>query len=111
MQARRGARFLAPIALIAAVVGVYVIVHGQLGRTHASATTNAPSSVRTTTARPASTTSGSSRTPRTYTVKANDTYSSIAEKTGVSVAELEALNPNVSANSLHPGEHIVVHRP
>jgi LysM repeat protein len=110
MQARRGARFLAPIALVAAVVAVYVIVHGQLATNHAS-TTNTSSNFPTTTARPASTTSGSSHPPRTYTVKANDTYSSIAQKTGVSVTQLEALNPNVSANALHPGERIVVRRP
>lgn len=41
-----------------------------------------------------------------YTVKANDTYGSIAEKTGVPVDTLIQLNPDVDPQSLHEGQKI-----
>ncbi len=44
--------------------------------------------------------------PKSYTVKPGDVLSSIAEKTGVPLSEIERLNPNVDAQSLHAGQKI-----
>jgi LysM repeat protein len=42
----------------------------------------------------------------TYTVKRNDTFGSIALKTGVSVDTLQTLNPDVDPQNLHAGQKI-----
>ena len=42
----------------------------------------------------------------TYTVKPNDTFGSIAIKTGVSVDTLQTLNPDVDPQNLHAGQKI-----
>jgi LysM repeat protein len=44
--------------------------------------------------------------PRTWTVGAGDTYSSIAAKTGVPVYDIAAFNPNVNPDLLRPGQHL-----
>ncbi|HVM72076.1 MAG TPA: LysM domain-containing protein [Anaerolineales bacterium] len=47
-------------------------------------------------------------TTYTYTVAQGDTFSSIAQKTGVSVAALQAANPGVSATALSVGTKLVI---
>ena len=42
------------------------------------------------------------------TVGSGDTFGSISAKTGVSISELERLNPNVSSNSLQVGQRLRV---
>ena len=49
-----------------------------------------------------------SPTPFTYTVKAGDTISSIALKFGVSMADLQAANPEISPNTMSIGEVIKI---
>ena len=46
----------------------------------------------------------SSPTPFTYTVQTGDTMSSIALKFGVSMADLQAANPEISANAMSVGQ-------
>jgi LysM repeat protein len=46
------------------------------------------------------------RTPRLYTVRAGDTFATIAAATGVSVARLQQLNPKVEPTSLFIGDRI-----
>jgi LysM repeat protein len=41
-------------------------------------------------------------------VQRGDSFSSISVKTGISVAELERLNPGVSSNALHVGQKLRV---
>jgi LysM repeat protein len=41
-----------------------------------------------------------------YIVKRNDTFGSIAGKTGIAVSKLQELNPNVDPQTLHEGEKI-----
>jgi LysM repeat protein len=43
---------------------------------------------------------------RRYTVKAGDTPSSIAEKTGVPLEEILRLNPDLDPQTLSPGQRI-----
>ena len=41
-----------------------------------------------------------------YTVKAGDSLSKVAAKTGVPVGQIEALNPTVDPNVLHLGQRL-----
>jgi LysM repeat protein len=43
---------------------------------------------------------------RTYVIKKGDTYTSIAKKTGVSIATLKKLNPRQKETKLMPGKSI-----
>lgn len=114
MGSRTSARWLAPLALIAAVVALLVTVAaGGGGGSSDSAGTDAGPAATTsrsttatgTTATTATTTtSGGGR--RSYTVQPGDTLSAIAEETGVPLEEIERLNPEVDAQTLHAGQKI-----
>lgn len=41
-----------------------------------------------------------------YTVKAGDSFSAIAEKTGVDIGELQRLNPDIDPRALQPGQKL-----
>jgi LysM repeat protein len=43
-----------------------------------------------------------------YAVQSGDTFGSIASKEGISIEELQALNPGVSSNSLQVGQKLRV---
>jgi LysM repeat protein len=93
------ARFLALAALAAAVVAVIVVAsntdlhsssnqkNGHKAQSHKEST---PKKKRT--------------KAKTYTVQSGDTLISIAHKTGVPVAELQALNPEVDPQIMVAGE-------
>lgn len=104
--ARRGARFLAPLALILTMVGVYLLVHRQVLTRHAAAATVTRSFVsRTSTVIKA--TPGKARPkPSVYVVRSGDTMSAIAVNAGISLSDLESLNPNVNPNALHAGQRL-----
>jgi LysM repeat protein len=101
------ARLLALLALAAVAVGVYVIVHTTVLKTH-STTTQSQTTQRTTgrhhhKAKPK---------PKFYVVKSGDTLSLIAAKTHVSLSRISALNPSVSAPpySLQTGQRLRLRR-
>jgi LysM repeat protein len=101
MVARKGARFLAPIALAATIAGTYLIVHEgltaksttshQSGRTHRHA-------------------HGKYARTRFYVIQGGDSMTSIAHKTGVSLTTLESLNPSVDPNTLQTGQRLRLRR-
>jgi len=100
------ARLLAPLALAAVAVGVYLIVHTTLVKHH-------PAVTNTT----LTTTGGRHRIKvrvraRFYVVKQGDTLSLIAQKTGVPLGRLTSLNPSVSAPpySLQTGQRLRLRR-
>ena len=105
---RNPARWLAPLALVACAVAVYSLVNDTFrsdapsrpaastaasGRSAAGATRNASDKRRT-------------RRKRTYRVKSGDTLSAIAAKTGVSLRQIQRLNPSLDSQSLQTGEKI-----
>jgi LysM repeat protein len=104
----KSARFLAPIALAAVGVGIYLIVHSTLA-THRATITQ--SSSRTTTATGRRDARAKPK-PKFYVVKPGDTLSSIAAKTGVQLSQLTSLNPSVSAPpySLQAGQRLRLRR-
>lgn len=94
------ARLLAALALIATVVAVVMVVSAGLKD-------DSPSSKKTGANHPAKQ-EKKKKKPRTkaktYEVQSGDTLSSIAHKTGITVAELQALNPEVDPQILTVGE-------
>jgi LysM repeat protein len=100
----KSARLLAPIALAAVGVGVYLIVHSTL--THQGTTVVQKSSTSANTRK--HTVRRHRRHPKFYIVKSGDTLSAISSRTGVPVARLTSLNPALSAapNSLQTGQRL-----
>lgn len=95
---RRIARYLAPALFVAVLVAVGVVVLNAAGSsaTHPRSGRSAHSSVRH--LRPF------------WTVRPGDTLGQIALQTGLTINQLEALNPNTDPNSLLPGERLKLRR-
>jgi LysM repeat protein len=108
MAARSPARFLAPLALLGFVLALLLIVShsssdGGSGGNEAKTNQGQPA------ATPAANSGGngsSKKGPRFYRVKAGDTPSSIADKTGVPLSTIEQLNPDLDPQALSPGERV-----
>jgi LysM repeat protein len=99
MAHRNIARVVAPLALVAAVGGVVVVV--QASR---SDSTDSPALTQRTTAT-------QRRSPvrartRFYVVKAGDTLTVIAGKTKVSLETIQRLNPEVDPQALQTGQRL-----
>jgi LysM repeat protein len=114
-QRRSPGRYLAPLALLAVIAGIYLIVHHALPKsTHPSTTvqtqhhSTAPSSPSSPPA--GKHTSGTPVTVKYYVVKAGDNLDLIAQRTGVSLATIEALNPGISATALRVGQRLTLRR-
>ena len=101
------ARFLAPLALAAVGVGVYLIVHSTLDKHSPSVSTS--SSIATGRKH---TTHRHRRSSKFYVVKSGDTLSKISIHVHVPVAELTSLNPSLSSdpNSLQTGQRLRLRR-
>jgi LysM repeat protein len=108
-MSRYVARVLAPLAIAAVAVGVYLVVHDNLAthtsspvhhaatshRRHHHVHAHAPTHAKST----------------FYTVRSGDTLSAISHRTGVSLARLEALNPSVKPPfNLQRGERLRLRR-
>lgn len=113
MTSRSPARWLAPLALVAALLAVGLVYQSTTGdesssSTPSSSTTGDEGGSRTSTgARTTRTTGGGSGGGASrYTVKSGDTLGAIAESTGVPVDELVELNPDLDAQSLRVGQRI-----
>ena len=105
MAARKVVRWLAPLALVAVIAAVYLVVHKTLVPKH-----KAPAAPTQTTVQSGNKKTGSharsSAPKRVYVVKPGDSLSAIAIKTKVSVGELETLNPKVNPNALQAGQRL-----
>ena len=107
---------MAPLALLIAIAAVgYVVSSATRDEDGSSSSSRSKDSggSRTTTGGTTSTgakTTTTSAQNKTYTVKAGDTLGMIAEKTGVSVAELQELNPELDPQSLTVGDSIRLRR-
>lgn len=89
-------RFLAPGALLAVLLAVFLVV--QSGT---SDDTPTPAAGTTTTAK-TSTTKGR----RTYTVRPGDNLSQIAQRYGLTVEALQELNPDVDPQAIRTGQRL-----
>jgi LysM repeat protein len=93
------ARLLAVIALVLAFVVAVVVIGGALGGDSEDSGTRRQGGGA---ARQAE--SPRREAPASYVVESGDTLTSIAHATGVSVARIEALNPDVDPQILIAGE-------
>jgi LysM repeat protein len=105
MAGRSPARFLAPLALVAFVVALFMVVSSGTGGDDGEEPAN--------TSRPAATATPEAeskrrRKRRVYVVKPGDTPSEIAEVTGVTLEQLEEANPDLDPQLLTPGQRIRV---
>src|SRR4051812_21669950 len=104
MAGRSPARFLAPIALIAFLFALYTVVNGAdappTGKDNGTATGRPTATATKTVAKK------SKKKRKMYTVKSGDTPSGIAVKAGISLEELEKLNPDLDPQSLSPGQRL-----
>lgn len=106
---RRAAHVAAPFLFLAAVTLAVLLI--RAGLESGSSGPKATTTVQTQTAPARTTTSRRVPTPgarQFYTVQTGDTFGSISVKTGVSITDLERLNPGVSSNALHVGEKLRV---
>lgn len=101
---RSAARLIAPLALVLSVVAVLVVLQSSLGSEESGDDT--PSQTATDQAGTTETTQRPRRVRATYTVKLNDTLGLISEKTGVSVEQIETLNPELDPQNLIVGQKI-----
>ena len=103
--------YAAPIAFLVAATVALLLVRSALRQDSSQpvVTTRPPVTTTATASQPTTTTK---RKPgakaRYYVVQAGDTFGTIAAKSGVSVAQIEQLNPNVASTSLHIGQKIRV---
>jgi LysM repeat protein len=98
---RNPARYLAPLAIAAVAAASYVIIHDALKHKHTTSSISIVSSASSLTHSTHKVTKA-----KFYVVRPNDTLSRIAARTGVSLATIEALNPNVNPDSLPPHERL-----
>jgi LysM repeat protein len=99
---RSTARLLAPLALVVAVVAILLVIQASTGSDGGPKDDTA----KTTSVKQQPTQTTKQRVRPSYTVKLNDTLGLISEKTGVSVARLEALNPALDPQNLIVGQKI-----
>ena len=105
MAGRSPARFLAPIALAAVIAGTYLVVHNGISKKKQAPALAQPQ--------------GGHRVNRQhrkyarvkfYVVKSGDNLTSIAKNTGISIATLQSLNPNLDPNALQTGQRLRLRR-
>jgi LysM repeat protein len=101
MAGRSPVRFLAPLALLAVAFALFSILGGGGGGDEEPATTNQATATATATPK-----KETKRKRKVYVVKPGDTPSGIADKTGVSLEQLEEANPDLDPQLLAPGQRI-----
>jgi LysM repeat protein len=101
MAHRSPARFLAPLALLAVVFALYMVVQSAQTESDGNGSGN-----RATDSRPTATPTPQRKGPRRYRVKVGDTPSSIAEKTGVPLEDILRLNPDLDPQTIQVGQRI-----
>jgi LysM repeat protein len=108
-MARLAGRILAPLALLVTAGAIYLVVHSHIHGGGSSSTTPAISGAQHLTQ--------GTRLPTThkkprkfYTVRAGNTLSGIAAKTGVSVNTILHLNPGLNPSALQTGQRLRLRR-
>jgi hypothetical protein len=102
------ARYAAPAAFLLGVTIAVLLIRSGLGGGASPQTTTRGPVTRTATTLAAATTRTKGSARQRYTVQSGDTFGSIAAKEGISVEELQAMNPGVSSNTLRVGQRLRV---
>ena len=93
------ARIFAAVALVGAVVVVIAVISGSLGSSSSSTKHHGHAHAAKKHARPKT-------KAASYEVQTGDTLTAIAHKTGVSVATIRTLNPEIDPQILIAGEKL-----
>jgi LysM repeat protein len=101
MADRNPARVVAPLALLAALLAVIAVIAAS--GTGVDSPGRASSATRPAVTQPVR---RERAAPKAYVVKAGDTLTVIADRTGVSLDAIQRLNPDVDANALQTGERL-----
>jgi LysM repeat protein len=113
MAPRSPARFLAPLALVAFGIALFMVVTSS-STDPETGNDGGRSSEEQPAASPGNgdeeEDGGERKGRRRYTVRPGDTPSSIAEKTGVPLEEILRLNPDLDPQTLSPGQRIKLRR-
>jgi LysM repeat protein len=104
MSRRTSARFLAPLALLVALLAVFYVIQHSDTSSDSGASSAAAKTTTTRTAPKAK--SKPAPGPKTYTVQSGDTLTAIAEKTHVSADQITELNPDLDPQGLQVGEKV-----
>lgn len=99
-----GPRLLAPLALVLALIAVFVVVTGSMSIDD----DDSPNAAAKVEEKSGQEDKEGPENPKTYVVESGDLYSTIAEKFGVSVERLERLNPDVDPQTLQAGAELTI---
>jgi LysM repeat protein len=111
VSGRSPARLLAPAALIATFLALFLVIGaggGGDGETPVESGGNQPAATKpsSTSKKPSSSEKPSTSSSKRYTVKPGDTPSSIAEEAGIPLERLLELNPDIDPQALSPGQKL-----
>jgi LysM repeat protein len=107
MAGRSPARFLAPLALVGFALALFIVVSSSTKDDGGSPGARDGSQPAQSTSSPKDGGGAKKRKrPRSYTVKAGDTPSGIAEKVNVPLEQILELNPDLDPQTLTPGTKI-----
>jgi LysM repeat protein len=109
VSGRSPARLLAPAALVATFLALFIVIGtGGGGDDEAPVDSggNQPAATTPTKQSKSSDSKKSSSSSKRYTVKPGDTPSSIAEKAGMPLERLLELNPDIDPQALSPGQKL-----
>ncbi len=112
MARRSPARYLAPLALVATILALFLIVTASPDEEREAAPNRTSESGQNSDgedgAQEGEESGGDSerKGPRRYTVRAGDTPSAIAERTGVPLETILELNPDLDPQTLSPGQRL-----
>ena len=87
--------WLAPVGLVAAMLAVVLIAVTSLSATGEDSGDGTPVAKAAT-----------KKLKPYWTVKSGDTYTRIADKTGLTIADLETFNPQIDPTTIAPGQRI-----
>jgi LysM repeat protein len=101
-------RMIAPAALVLFAIVLLIVIAGSLGGSGSGGEQRGAATRSSQTNRPVRErgTTGTTEVRRTYVVKPGDTLARIAERTGVSIERLVALNPTIDPQALVTGQRI-----
>ena len=106
MAGRSPARFIAPLALVAFALALFIVVSSTTKDDGNSPGARDSSQPAQSTASPNGKSGKKKKRPRSYTVKTGDTPSGIAEKVNVPLDQILELNPDLDPQTLTPGTEI-----
>lgn len=110
VSGRSPARLLAPVALVATFLALFLLLSGGGGGGEEDAPVDSGGD-QPGVSTPSKNSAGKATEKKTtsakrYTVKAGDTPSSIAEEAGISLDRLLELNPDIDPQALSPGQKL-----